>query len=120
MNAWPARRLAGWGAALLVAALVIFWTGEWAGRREAGVQADAVHRAIEVHMLGLRGAASRYNYLPFAAAQHQDVLSVLTGPTDAGAQERANVYLENVSRRAGSDTLYVMALDGRLLTPTEN
>ena len=66
-------------------------------------------------MLGLRGAAARYNYLPFAAAQHQDVLAVLAAPENAAAQERANVYLEDVNRRAGSDTLYVMALDGRTL-----
>lgn len=104
-----------WLLSLVCTAMLITWIGLWAGRREAANQADTIRRAIDIHMLGLRGEADRYNYLPHAAAGHQDILGVLGAPDDGTKRQQANHYLEGLNRRAGSDTLYVMALDGKTL-----
>lgn len=109
------RRSAGWLLVLVCAALLIGWAGQWSAGREADSQADAIHRAIEVHTLGLRGAAAKYDYLPFTSAQHPDVIAALAEPTDPARRQRANRYLEDVNRRAGSDALYVMDLKGTTL-----
>lgn len=109
------RQLALLLIVVVFAALLIAWVGQLAARREAAAQADAIKRSIEVYALALRGAAARYNYLPFAAAQHQDVMAALQAPTDKAQGQRANLYLEDVSRRAGSDALYVIGVDGTTL-----
>ena len=74
-------RRVGWVAWLLLgmacAAMLVAVAGQWAARREAASQADAVQRSIEVHALGLRGAAARYNYLPYTASQHPEVVAAL-------------------------------------------
>ncbi|MDR7375913.1 PAS domain S-box-containing protein [Rhodoferax ferrireducens] len=104
-----------WAAAALLALLLIAAAGQWAARREASFQADSIHRAIEVHALGLRGAAAKYSYLPFTVAQHPDVLAALAHPQDAALQQRANRYIEAVNRSAGSDALYLIDLQGLTL-----
>ena len=48
-------------------------------------------------------------------ATQQDVHAVLAKPGDAAAVERANRFLEDINRRAGSSALYVMNLQGRTL-----
>jgi two-component system, LuxR family, sensor histidine kinase DctS len=104
-----------WAVTLIGAVLFIVASGQWAARHETLAQADAIRRATEVHVLGLRGVADRYNYLPFTVAQHPDILSLLTGPGVPGRIQSANHYLEGVNRRAGSDALYVMDADGTTL-----
>lgn len=98
-----------------LALLLIAAAGQWSARREASFQADSIHRAIEVHALALRGAAAKYSYLPFTVAQHPDVLAALAHPYDPAALQRANRYIEEVNRRAGSDALYLIAPQGRTL-----
>ncbi len=105
---WAALGLA------LVLALVAA-AGEWAARRETETLADAMRRSIEVHVLGLRGAAQRYSYLPATVAQQPEVLAALLHPTDPARLARANRYLEDISRRAGADALYLMNADGLTL-----
>jgi len=104
-----------WAAVALLALLLIAAAGQWTARREVNFQLDSIHRAMEVHALGLRGAAAKYSYLPFTAAQHPDVLAALAHPQDAAAQLRANRYIEEVNRRAGSDALYLVDLQGTTL-----
>ncbi len=116
MNRVPrVRKILSWLLLLIVCGGLVIWIGVWAGQREAANQADAIRHATEVHMLGLRGEAARYSYLPHAAARHQDILALLQAPGDALLQRRANDYLEDLNRRAGSDTLYVMTVDGKTL-----
>lgn len=95
--------------------LLIAWAGQWVERREIASQADEVRRSIEVYALSLRGAAANYSYLPFTAAQHPDALAALDAPGDSQRIDQANAYLEGVSRRAGSDALYLIAMDGKTL-----
>ncbi|MFS2099675.1 ATP-binding protein, partial [Variovorax sp. Varisp85] len=109
------RALAGWIAAGVLALLLIGVAGQWAARREANFQADSIRRAMEVHVLGLRDAAGKYSYLPFTASLHPDVLAALAHPQDAAVKQRANRYIEEVNRQAGSDALYLIDLQGLTL-----
>jgi PAS domain S-box-containing protein len=111
----PRRGCLRWGLGLLVVAGCVAAVGELAAQRETLHQTDAMRRTLEVHTLGLRGAATRFDYLPFAVATHQDVLAALGRPDDPALLERANALLEQVNQRAGSSALYVMNLQGKTL-----
>ena len=113
-----AQRLRRWVAALAALAgtvWLIAWAGHLAAEREAESQAEAVRRSLEVYALSLRSAAANYNYLPFTASQHPEVLAALEAPGDPVRIAQANAYLEGISRRAGSDALYLMAPSGKTL-----
>jgi len=109
------RSVAAWTAACALALLLIGLAGQWAAVREANFQADSIRRAMEVHVLGLRDAAGKYSYLPFTASLHPDVLAALAHPQDAAVKQRANRYIEEVNRQAGSDALYLIDLQGLTL-----
>jgi two-component system sensor histidine kinase DctS len=109
------RKLAPWAAALALALLLIGLAAQWAATREANFQADSIRRAMEVHVLGLRDSAGKYNYLPFTTGLHPEVLAALAHPRDAAVQQRANLYIEEVNRQAGSDALYLIDLNGTTL-----
>ena len=104
-----------WATAALGAAAAIATAGWAAERFSMQGKVDALHRAVEVHTLGLLGAAEKYDYLPFAAAQQPEVSALLKHPLDAGAQARGNRYLEAVNTRAGSAALYVLDVQGQAL-----
>jgi two-component system sensor histidine kinase DctS len=100
---------------LALGALLVAAAGTVAAQSEKLALADAVRRATEVHALALRGVAARYDYLPFAAARHPDVVAALKEPASSDLILAANRFLEEVNRRAGSDALYVMGMDGLTL-----
>ena len=100
---------------LLAVAALIGWAAEWAAEVETRAQTEAIRRAIDVNTLALRGTAAHFNYLPYTAAQHPDVIAALGSPRDAALRERANRYLEDVNRRAGSVALYAMDAQGMAL-----
>ena len=101
--------------ALLVAVQAIAWAGQWSADREAKALADTMARDLAVQVLALRGAAAKFNYLPYTAAQHPDVIAALATPHDAALQARANRYLEDVNEHAGSVALYAMDVNGTAL-----
>ncbi|QRF56787.1 PAS domain S-box protein [Variovorax paradoxus] len=117
----PSRARRRWRALLLgagllaLAALLIGAAGQWAAAREANFQADSIRRAMEVHVLGLRDSAGKYSYLPFTAGLHPEVLAALAHPGDAAVKQRANLYIEEVNRQAGSDALYLIDPQGLTL-----
>lgn len=115
MKRFAANRLppwAAWSLALLLGLALVAGSGWLAARREVALQTASLGRSIEVHALALRGAAAHYSYLPFTASQHPKVLAALVAP-DAPARQNANLYLEDINRRAGSDALYVLDASGR-------
>ncbi len=69
--------------------------GELAAHRETlqPDRRDAPHTSRSTRC-GLRGAATRFDYLPFAVATHQDVQAALARPDDPALLERANRLLE--------------------------
>jgi PAS domain S-box-containing protein len=90
-------------------------TGEWAAKRETAAQMDTIRRAIEIHALGLRGAAERFAYLPYAITRQQEVLDLLAHPNDPAVRDRADRYIEQLNARAGSDALYLVDIHGLTL-----
>jgi two-component system sensor histidine kinase DctS len=116
-DAKPARRRAWlwWALVALLAVAFVAAAGELAARRESQQQTDAMRRALEIHTLGLHGAATRFEYLPFAVAMYKDIHAVLATPGDAAVVARANRLLEGVNQRAGSSALYLMNMQGRTL-----
>ena len=60
----------------------------------------------------LRGALSRYAYLPYVLAHNEAVQELLDRGVSA---ERVNHSLEDLNREAGSDALYVMDASGKTL-----
>ena len=113
---WPQARRAGFIATLLcLAALLVWGAGEWAEQSERDAQWDNLRRLGEVQALALRGVATRYNYLPFTAAQHPLVRQLLQRPASPAVRDAANAYLQAVNQHAGSDMLYVMDPQGLTL-----
>jgi two-component system, LuxR family, sensor histidine kinase DctS len=111
----PLARMAAWLLAALIGVSLVLAAGEWAATRESRQQLDALRRSAEIQVLGLRAAASRFEYLPHAIAQHQDVLAVLAAPKDTAARDRANRFLAGVAQRAALSALYVMDERGSTL-----
>lgn len=99
----------------LLAVVLVWGGGEWAGQRERNAQWDSLRRSAEVQMLALRGVATRYSYLPYTVAQQPFMAALLQQPTFPALRDEANAYLERINRQAGSDALYVMAPDGTTL-----
>src|SRR5664279_1546603 len=84
------RRVAIGTLVLLAAAGLIAWAGQWAAAKEARSLTESMARSMEVHSLALRGAAANFNYLPYTAARHPDVIAVLASPHDAALKDRVN------------------------------
>ena len=102
-------------AVFCLAVAMVLGAGEWAQRNELETQWDNLRRTSEVQALALRGVATRYNYLPFTAAQQPHVTALLRNPQSKAARDTANTYLETVNTHAGSEALYVMDSDGLTL-----
>lgn len=104
-----------WLLVPLAVCALIYFTGKFTSDSETLKQENYVSRTIEIHALALRGAAAKFSYLPFTIALHPEITGILRAPHNTAAKQRANVYLEDVSRRAGSDALYVMDTAGKAL-----
>src|SRR5258705_6029796 len=96
----PSRTALVWGITMLCAVLAIGSAGFWSASRETDSQVDAIRRAIDVHVVGLKGVAATYSYLPFTVAQHGDIIALLADPNAASRRPLANRYLEEVNLRA--------------------
>jgi PAS domain S-box-containing protein len=115
MKRLAASQVGRWGSyalGLLLCLALVAASGWLAARREVALQVDSLGRAIEVNALALRGATSHYSYLPFTVSQHPKVLAALVSD-DAARRQSANLYLEDISRRAGSEALYVTDAHGK-------
>lgn len=108
------RPLAWMGLGLLTAATV-GGVGHWAERRELQAKTAELRQAAEVYSLALRGVAERYDYLPYAAARHPEVLALLAQPGLPQRRQQVNRYFEDLRGRTESAALYVMDLNGLAL-----
>ena len=97
---------------LISAVLLSAAAGQWAAQREIRQQVDALRSSLDVYALGLRSVATRHSDLPYAVAQHLDVLALLRTDKAANLTAQVNQYLESLNRHANSDALYVMNLEG--------
>jgi C4-dicarboxylate-specific signal transduction histidine kinase len=87
----------------------------WAQNKETQQQRAAIERTLESTSLALRGTVAKYRYLPYAVAQHPDVVAALLDPANTTKNQRANAYLQAMNWRAGSEALYVMNTAGTTL-----
>jgi PAS domain S-box-containing protein len=109
------RAVAGWALGAALAAVMIVAAGRWAEQREQQTQVEALRHAVQLHALGLRGAAEKFDHLPFIVAQQPLVVALLARRHDAALVDATNRYLQDVSDRAGTAALYVMGPDGLTL-----
>ena len=104
--------MALWALYAMLAVACAWGAGEWSAQRERRSQVDTIHRTLEVQALALRGTADRYNQIPFVTAQQADVAALLLTPKSAALVDRVNRYLQEASRRLGSNALYLMNAEG--------
>ena len=103
-----------WLGALILLCVVALLAvaGQWAAQREIRAQVDVLRSSLDVYALGLRSVATRHSDLPYAVAQHPDVMALLRDEKEPVLTAQVNQYLENLNRHAGADALYVMNLKG--------
>lgn len=101
--------------AALALAAAAWAAGIWAERRELQIKVQGLQRAVEVHALGLRGAAEKFDYLPFTAAQHPLILALLRQAESSSARLQANRYVAQVQAHSGAAALYLLDAKGQAL-----
>ena len=100
------------GVVAFAVVLVVAIAGYTASERAQEQLVSVLNHDADVYALGLRGAAERYDYLPYAVSQQPDVIALLT---QHRAIAQVNHYLEELNRRAGSSALYVLDVQGNTL-----
>lgn len=92
-------------------ALPAYWYAE---RRSL----DELHRTLapraELYAATIGGAIDKYEFLPLAIAQRDEVIDLLHSG-DPRQVPRINAYLEDINRRAGAFAVYVLDLHGKTL-----
>ena len=114
----PARRLEVWLPALAVTLLAAAAGAGWSDNVAERTRAELLEQTrqdLEVHALGVRGAAARLDHLPAAVAQHPALAALLAAPRDAARVAAANALLAETNRRSGAEALYVMDTSGLTL-----
>ncbi|GGH54162.1 two-component sensor histidine kinase [Comamonas phosphati] len=94
--------LGGWG---------VYWLAQQAGI--ADLRASGEHR-MDLYAASLEREVDKYAFLPAIVALEEDVQALLRRPDDAGLQQRVNRYLEQLSDRAGTLSVYVVDSRGKV------
>ena len=97
---------------LIAVVVVVVVAGFSASDRAKTILIASVQHDSEIYSLGLNGEARRYDYLPYVASQHPDVITLMSNPA---LKDRTNQYLEELNHRAGSSVLYVLNTKGETL-----
>lgn len=97
----------------LFAATIIVWqAARWTRDIELKTMVETGEERLTLYTGTLRGALSRYAYLPYVLAQNGTVLDLLDTGTSLN---QVNHFLEDLNREAGSEALYVMNATGETL-----
>ncbi|MEX8193946.1 sensor histidine kinase [Comamonas guangdongensis] len=94
--------LGGWG---------VHWLAQQAGI--ADLRASGEHR-MDLYAASLEREVDKYAFLPAIVALEQEVQTLLSRPDDAALQQRVNRYLEQLSDRAGTLSVYVVDSHGKV------
>src|SRR5690606_19044066 len=70
---------------------------------------------LDLYAASLRREIEKFAFLPDVVALQPEILSLLQSPGDERLQSRANLYLEELSRRAGTLSVYMLDHDGHVL-----
>jgi two-component system, NtrC family, C4-dicarboxylate transport sensor histidine kinase DctB len=80
-------------------------------------QLDDLHRTLasraELYAATIGGALDKYEFLPLAVAQSEEVADLLE-KKDTSKAASVNAYLEDMNRRAGAFAVYVMSPQGEV------
>lgn len=105
--------------------LILLWLaasslGGWLGYQafvRAGLEtvAAAGNNRLDLYAASLQREIDKFAFLPDVAALQPEIKALLQSPGDATRQSRANLYLEELNRRAGTLTVYLIAHNGRVL-----
>ncbi|MEB0140663.1 MULTISPECIES: ATP-binding protein [unclassified Undibacterium] len=106
------RRHYRWCLFALANVLLIVLAGQWMEAREIASKTVSIEQSAKAQVLGLRGIVEKYDYLPFAAAQHPDVIQLLHEPTDPALTAQVNQYFSALKAEAGVAALYVISVSG--------
>ena len=97
---------------ICVATGIVWQASLWTYDIELESLAGTGEERLTLYTGTLRGALSRYAYLPYVLARNSEVQNLLELGT---AAPKVNHYLEDLNREAGSQALYVMDASGDTL-----
>ena len=80
--------------------------------REIAAKTQVIEQSAKAQVLGLRGIVEKYDYLPYVAAQHPDVLNVLREPENLVLKGKLNQYFSALKSETGVAALYVISVQG--------
>lgn len=105
--------------------LILLWLaasslGGWLGYQgfvKIGLETvvAAGNNRLDLYAASLRREIDKFAFLPDVVALQPEILSLLQSPGDERLQSRANLYLEELSRRAGTLSVYMLDHDGHVL-----
>lgn len=115
MLAWFKAR--HWRRLIILAGALalIVASGNWAAQHEMQSKTVALRQAAAAHVLGLRGLVEKHDFLPYAAARHPDVQTLLGTPQDVALQGRVNAYFADLQRTTGAAALFLIDRAGLTL-----
>ncbi len=94
---------------LCVASGVVWQAGRWTYAVELESLIKTGEERLTLYTGTLRGALSRYAYLPYVLARNGEVLALLES---GRAADQVNLYLEDLNQEAGCQALYIMDATG--------
>ena len=106
------RRQSRWCFFALANVVLIVFAGRWMEVREIAGKTQAIEQSAKAQALGLRGIVEKYDYLPFVAAQHPDVMKLLREPDNSVLKNKVNLYFSALKSETGVAALYVISDEG--------
>ncbi|MBV7534170.1 GHKL domain-containing protein [Duganella sp. sic0402] len=106
------RRLTLWVVGLAIALAIAGLAGRWA--HESAIDKLRVQGAqrLDGYAVSLENLLSKYDFLPGTLELNKDVIALLQRPGDEALRGEVNAYLEQLNRRSGSTTIYIVNLKG--------
>lgn len=106
------RRLMLWAVVLAVALALAGLAGRWASEAAIDKLRVAGAQRLDGYAVSLENLLSKYDFLPGTLELNKDVIALLKHPADEALRAEVNAYLEQLNRRSGSTTIYIVNLDG--------
>lgn len=106
------RRLMLWAVVLAVALALAGLAGRWASEVAIDKLRVAGAQRLDGYAVSLENLLSKYDFLPGTLELNKDVIALLKRPADEALRAQVNAYLEQLNRRSGSTTIYIVNLDG--------
>ncbi len=80
----------------------------------ADLQATGLHR-LDLYTASLEREIGKYAFLPGTLGLERDVIALLRQPADNGLAPQVDAYLEQLNERAGTLSIYVIDVAGRVV-----